>query len=153
MTDFQQTKKALLDGAFFYIGQRIQIAKTAMEEAQKSANEETKSSAGDKYETGKAMAQIERDKHAAQMAEAIWVKSVLENIDPEKTHDSIILGSVVRTATGNYFVSISAGALEVGGEKYFAVSTAAPIAKSLLGKKAGETVVFDGRQIKVLEVL
>jgi sortase (surface protein transpeptidase) len=45
-----------------YVGQRIETAQRAIAIAQASANEETKSSAGDKYETGRAMAQLEIEK-------------------------------------------------------------------------------------------
>jgi hypothetical protein len=39
-----------------------------MESAQQSANSEEKSSAGDKYETSRAMGHLEKDMHARQLA-------------------------------------------------------------------------------------
>ena len=48
---------------------RLATAQQAMDAAQQSANQEEKSSAGDKYETGRAMAQLERDKAATQVEE------------------------------------------------------------------------------------
>ena len=53
-----------------YIQQRILTAKQAIEAAQQAANNETKSSSGDKYETGRAMMQLEIEKDSAQLSES-----------------------------------------------------------------------------------
>ena len=53
-----------------FIEQRISAARTAMQAAQESSSSETKSSAGDKYETGREMANAERDRNAAHMQQA-----------------------------------------------------------------------------------
>src|ERR1700736_1647953 len=53
------------------IGERMAAAKEAMEQAQEAANSEEKSSAGDKYETGRAMGHLQKDMHARQLAESV----------------------------------------------------------------------------------
>ncbi len=63
----ESIKTRLLALCHNYVDQRITNSKQAMDDAQAAANEEGKSSAGDKYETGRAMAQIERDKAAQQL--------------------------------------------------------------------------------------
>ena len=63
MTDHQKLSfKAfkLKNFALDLIGQRMTTAKEAMQQAQESANSEEKSSAGDKYETGRAMGHLQR---------------------------------------------------------------------------------------------
>jgi len=45
------------------IEKRIHTAKSAMESAEESARNETKSSAGDKFETGRAMMHLEKEKN------------------------------------------------------------------------------------------
>ena len=62
-------KEVLLTSCHEVIDQKLLLAKQTMEMAQESANEENKSSVGDKYETGRAMAQQERDKAAVQLTE------------------------------------------------------------------------------------
>ena len=54
-----------------------------MVNAQEAANEEGKSSVGDKYETGRAMMQIERDKAAQQLDEALKLKNIIDQISIE----------------------------------------------------------------------
>src|SRR3984885_3472165 len=52
------------------IGQRITASREAIDQAQQSANSEEKSSAGDKYETGRAMGHFQKDMPARQLAES-----------------------------------------------------------------------------------
>ena len=52
---------------------------------QKSANEETKSSAGDKYETGRAMLMLEKEKFVGQKEQLFNQLQPLKSIDPKKT--------------------------------------------------------------------
>ncbi|WP_258539158.1 hypothetical protein [Chitinophaga oryzae] len=47
--------------------QRIAVTQRAMDEAQAAANQESKSSVGDKYETARAMSHMEKDMHARQL--------------------------------------------------------------------------------------
>jgi transcription elongation GreA/GreB family factor len=149
MIDSAILKQTLFDHCRQYVEQRIETAKTAMEAAQSAANEESKSSAGDKYETGRAMAQIERDRHAQQLAEARKLEQELSRIDVSKTYSTVQPGSLVLTSQGNYFISISAGKQTVDQTDYFAVSAASPIAVRLNHAKAGDEVVFNGKPIRV----
>src|SRR5258707_5924053 len=91
------------------IEERIKEAHQAIQFAQASANEETKSSAGDKYETGRAMAQLEIEKNSAQLAEANKLKQILLQLVTTQTTDSIQAGSLVITNQGRFYISIPAG--------------------------------------------
>jgi len=135
-----------------YVQQRIDAAQQAMQAAQESANNETKSSAGDKYETGRAMAQEERNRNAVQLQEALKLQAELARIDPEISSDTVRPGALARTSLGRFYLSISAGKLVVAGQEYFAISPAAPIAVALNGKRAGEAVLFNGKKIQIVEV-
>lgn len=135
-----------------YIQKRIDTARQAMEAAQEAANSESKSSAGDKYETGRAMAQLERDRHAQLLAEAQKVERELTQINIDKTYETVQPGSLVITNRGLFFISIGAGKLTVDGVDYFAVSAASPIASALVGRKANETITFNKMVYQVMEV-
>ncbi|HEX8351013.1 MAG TPA: 3-oxoacyl-ACP synthase [Hymenobacter sp.] len=135
-----------------YVQQRIDASQHAMQAAQESANNETKSSAGDKYETGRAMAQEERNRNAVQLNETLKLQAELARIDPEKSCDTVRPGALVTTNLGLFYISISAGKLTVDGRDYFAVSAAAPVAAALSGKRAGEEVLFNGKKVRVEQV-
>src|SRR5687767_3921263 len=91
------------------VTKRIDSIRTSMALTQASASEETKSSAGDKYETGRAMAQLEVEKLGNQLEEALKAKSILEQIHPNTPRQTVQSGSLVLTTQGNFFISISAG--------------------------------------------
>lgn len=149
----QQTKEALLALCQTYVQQRIDTAKQAMQAAQESANSESKSSAGDKYETGRAMAQLERDRHAQLLAEAMKLNQELTRLNIDKKYDIIQPGSLVVTNRGAFFISISAGKLTLSGKDYFAVSAASPIATVLAGKKTGDSATFNKLTYQILNVI
>src|SRR4051812_36116924 len=101
-----------------YINQRIENAESAMKAAQESANEETKSSAGDKYETGRAMAQLERDKNAAQLGEAQKLKQIISTINPESVSKYAEPGALVHTSSGEFYLAISLGKIVMDSQDY-----------------------------------
>jgi hypothetical protein len=131
--------------------QKIDETKAAIHLLQDSANEETKSTAGDKYETGRAMAQIEIENMTAQLNEAVKGLRILEGISGE-TRDHIHLGAITRTTMGNYFLAISLGQVCVNDINYFTISPASPIGTKLIGLKAGDKFVFNKKDVEILEV-
>lgn len=135
-----------------YVAQRIAAATQAIQSAQASANEETKSSAGDKYETGRAMAQLEIEKNSAQLAEAQKLAQVLSQINPEKKTETVQSGSVVLTSQGNYFIAIAAGQFTVENKTYYAISPSSPIAQKLMGLKSGDAFLFNKKEFVIEKV-
>lgn len=132
---------------------RLDAARAGMAAAQESSNSETKSSAGDKYETGREMANQERDRHAAQLQEAQRLLADLQKINPELPSDAVRPGSLVTTSLGLFYLSIGAGKLTTAdGQDFVAVSPAAPILVALSGRRAGEEVLFNGKPVRVLAV-
>lgn len=120
--------------------------------AQASANEEGKSSAGDKYETGRAMAQLEIEKGSGQLAEATKLKQTLERV-PVKAGSLVVQsGSLVYTNQANYFIAIAAGQFVVEGVTWYVISPVSPIGASLKGLSAGDTFRFNQKEILIEKV-
>ena len=136
-----------------FVEDRMQIIKKSIQEIEISLTSETKSSAGDKHETGRAMLQLEREKAGHQLAEIEKTKQILSKINAESTSKNIGLGSVVFTTTSNYFISISAGELKVDNETFYAISASTPIGQLLLGKSVGDTVSFRNLSFEITEIL
>ena len=135
-----------------HVNERLQTIEQTIESNQKALTSETKSSAGDKHETGRAMLQLEMEKAGQQLQSIQQMKETLSRIDPLKTSETISLGSLVETNVANYFLSISAGQLIINGKMYFAISTVSPIGKRLLGKTVGEEILWNGKQIKIQQI-
>ena len=147
-----EAKDQLLQACHDFVSDRVTRIEAAMKQAQQAANQETKSSAGDKYETGRAMMQLEKEKLAGQLAEALKMQKALTQIDAEKTYESIQLGSLVITPQAKYYLSISAGKIALEGTVYFAISPGSPVGRQLLGKKSGDSINLAGKTIPITEV-
>jgi hypothetical protein len=150
--DFSEIKINLYNQCLEWLDHKIQIATKAMKDAQDSANSEEKSSAGDKFETGRAMSHNERDMYAKQLAECNKQKQLLLNTDLSGTTDRILPGSLVITDVAQYFILISAGNIKVEEKNYFVVSPETPIAQLILNKKAGDGFMFNGKEIKIKNI-
>lgn len=135
-----------------FVNKRLQNIENSISSNQKALQSETKSSAGDKHETGRAMLQLEMEKAGQQLAGITEMKETLAKIEPAKKSKNIHLGSVVFTNQVAYFLSISAGKLVVENEFFFAISSASPIGKLLLGKQENEDFSFNGKIIRILKV-
>lgn len=145
-------KAKLLTACYTYVSEKTEYLQRAIRDLQDSANEETKSSAGDKYETGRAMAQIEIEKLAAQLHEVTSLRNTLDKITTRQDETNIMLGSAVQTNSGNYFIAISAGNFVIDGNSYFAIGGHTPLALALKGRKAGDAVEFNKKSITILSV-
>ena len=126
-----------------YVLDRISRIKLEIKKAQSSANEETKSSAGDKYETGRAMAQLEIEKNTKQLAEAEKLLGMLNNILAENTSSVIIPGSLIITDKGVFYIAISIGQITIDQNNYFIIAPDSPIGKTFMGKKNGDSIEWN----------
>lgn len=147
-----ETKENLYSQCLNFVENRFQIIQNTINEIQESLTSETKSSAGDKHETGRAMLQLEREKAGNQLAEIQKIKENLSKLNITNTSENIGLGSVVYTNKSNYFIAISAGELKVKNDVFYAISPNTPIGQLLMGKTVGESIVFRDQQFKIVSV-
>ncbi len=143
MKNFQEIKKKLYDSCLLFSDEKYNTVTTSIESNKKALFSETKSSAGDKHETGRAMLQLEMEKAGQQLASIIEMQKVLNKIRIHKTSKIICLGSLIKTTKANYYLAISAGEIIIENIQYYAVSTNSPIGKQLLGKKVGDKIPFN----------
>ena len=142
MNEHLKIKEVLYTSCMDYVNNRLEIIQTTIKDIQVSLTSETKSSAGDKHETGRAMLQIEREKAGNKLSAIQRVKQTLSKIDIYKTAKTAGLGSLVYTSKANYFIGISAGEIVINNEHFYAISSLTPIAKLLLATKKGDSVQF-----------
>ncbi|RZK63246.1 MAG: 3-oxoacyl-ACP synthase [Hymenobacter sp.] len=144
------TKPACYAACLAYVHARLDAARAGMAAAQESSNSETKSSAGDKYETGREMANQERDRQAAQLQEAQQQLADLQKLNPALPCDAVRLGALATTSLGAFYVSVAAGRLRTAeGLEFAAVSGGAPLMQALAGQQAGAEVAFNGRPVRI----
>ena len=146
-------KQNLYQRCHAYLDRCIEANLQAIADAQKASNEDTKSSAGDKYETGRAMMQQEKDRGMAQLNEANKQKVFLNSITPNTINNKVDTGSLVFTDRGNFYLAISAGVLQFEGVEYVAVSPASPIGIKLKGLAEGQNFSLNGKVFQINKII
>lgn len=146
-------KAELYQACLNFIEQRLENIKEAIAQAQAASVDDTKSSAGDKYETTREMMQQEIDRNKKQLFEADLQKLALKAVENVAVSIIVKNGSLVLTSNGNFYISISAGEINIDGQKIFAISQASPIGKLLIGKKLDDQFSFNGKEFLIKEIL
>jgi len=144
---FFEIKQKLLEACFHFVENKHKTISNSIASNKNDLFSETKSSAGDKHETGRAMIQLEMEKAGQQLTIINQMKEVLVKISIENTSKVICLGSLIKTNKATYYLAISAGKISVKGKDYYVVSTNSPIGKQLLGKKVGDTILFNNAEL------
>ena len=134
------------------IEDRINTAKAAIESAQQSANNEEKSSAGDKYETGRAMSHLDKDMHSRQLAENMKELAVLHSINTSLVYSTAEAGAVIHCADISFFIATGLGKRSVHNQTIFFLSVSAPLSQLLKNKKAGDSFIFNGTTVIISEL-
>lgn len=148
----KSVKHKLYQACLEFTDTQISTLKSAIKATQQSANEETKSTAGDKYETGRAMAQLEVEKFQSQLAEALKMKQKLQQISVEENTDIVRPGSIVFTSLGNFYIAINTGQHQIDNMIFHTVSAASPIAQKLLGLKVGEIASHNHQEFTLVKI-
>ena len=149
----KELKELFLAELYSLVGEKLNSASSAIDSTTESKNTATKSTAGDKHETGRAMMERELALSTAQLNKAQFLKNELSKISLEIDFTSVQLGALVVTNQGNYFISIGLGKVNVLGDDCYAISGGAPLGIAMMGKQKGQMINFQGRNIEIIDVV
>ncbi len=114
-----------------------------LNDLKESTANETKSTAGDKYETARAMLQIEQDNTRRQLQESLEQQSIFTAIDISINSNEIIRGSLVKTNKGYLFISVALGKIIVDGITIIALSPQSPLGKQLMSLRVNDITTIN----------
>lgn len=154
MTNNWPDRAALYEACRQPILTQIATVEAALQRLDADKAAETKSSAGDKYETGRAMLQREEAQLAQQRARLLDTLAQLDRAHqrPLRRLATVGVGSLVRTPQGLYWIAAAIGRVPFGEWSVFCISPASPIGALLLGREAGAVVTFNGRPLTIQAV-
>lgn len=132
---------------------RIADLEASIADTQRSSQSDTKSSAGDKHETGRAMAQLEIEKQLVSLGNLLAMREVLARIDPTLPQERVREGALVRTDRGLFYIAVGIGRMVVEGTEVLVMSPQAPLAKALGRTPIGGTAQFNGVAHVVMEMV
>ncbi|WNI38537.1 hypothetical protein [Chryseobacterium sp. SG20098] len=108
----------------------------------RASNNDTKSSMGDKYETGREMLQQEINNLQRQLNEVLNQQAVLQKITSDPS-EKVQNGALVKTDKGLFYVAVSMGEIVFENQKIMTVSAESPLVKIMYNKKAGENFIVN----------
>lgn len=117
-----------------------------LESLEESLLQETKSTAGDKYETGRAMVHIEQGQVQQQYHALNRDLAELESLDTGKGGAKVAQGSLVGTGDAWFYLSVALGKAIVEGNTVYALSPRSPLGQKLMGSTTGDTILMNGKK-------
>lgn len=129
------------------ISEKIQNFENLIAET-RASNNDTKSSMGDKYETGREMLQQEINNLQRQLNETLNQQHIIQKITAEPS-DKVQNGALVKTDKGLFYVSASLGEIILDKQKIMTVSAESPLVKAMFGKKMGESFTINNTHQKI----
>lgn len=142
----------VLQACFDYANKRIANYKNEIEIIKESIESNDKSS-GDDDDSGNGKLFNDLEKNSQYLTDANKMLDSLKAISPKMVSDTIGLGSLVKTTTNNFFISISAGKIDIENLTVFAISLSSPIGLLLKNKTKGDQVEFNGTTFTITEVI
>lgn len=143
-------KEMLLQACYSYVNKRIDSYKNEIETIKDAIENNKSSDEEDDSGAGKLMHDLE--KNMQYLSDAAKMKDVLNQINPKNLSSSVSLGSLVKTSTNSFFISISAGEIKIENKSVYAVSMGSPIGLALAGKSQGEQLEFNGNKLRIDEI-
>lgn len=148
-----EIKQKLYQHCLNNVQERMRSIQAAIQSAQEASNKETKSTAGDKHDTSRAMMQLEVEQKSKQLAETEKLKKALTQFSADRISTHAELGSLVTTNIGNYYISLGLGRVSVDDKNYFFISPMSPIAQLMKDKVVGDTIEMNGKTQEILEII
>lgn len=145
-------KEQLYKKCEVYLEEKITRISNSILDLEVALTNESKSSAGDKFETGREMINIEIQKLSTQLQQFQQLQVTLEVAKRNKKPTPIRLGSLVEATNATYFICIPIGEVILGDKKVYVIGAGSPVAQALLGKAEGDTFSFNSVESKITSV-
>ncbi len=145
-------KTHIKQAAIESIESKLSDLQEQLDELQQGLGSNSKSTAGDKHETGRAMLHLEQERLGKQIEPLIKMRAALKQIDCSEADFTVKQGSLVTTKNGTYFLSVSIGPVSIGDKTVFCLSPVSPLGKMLIGLKQGESFEHLGKVDSITEL-
>lgn len=152
MADYIPSKLAVHEKCKALVQSQLDTIQSSLDQLMEAKNNETKSSAGDKYETGMAMIQNQEELYKRQQLEVRNRMNELKTISRDQSSTTIEKGSLVELTMGWFYISVALGKLSIGNQDVFALSLQSPLGIQFKGKSASDTILLNGKEIVIKSV-
>ena len=147
------TKHNLIDKASVFLNKKLSDLNAMMADLNEASKNETKSTVGDKHETSKAMMHLEQEKLGSQIKEIEFQIKEFNSINFTTVTASVVLGSLVETNKGYFFIATAIGKMQIDDKTIFAISNKSPLGIKLIGLKENEAIEFNTTNYIIKKVI
>lgn len=152
MKDTALIKHQLHQACLADVERRIATVRNILAGIDAAREGETKSSVGDKYETGRAMLQREEAQANHQLLQALETQRELADMAPGRDDGRVKKGSLVVTTRATYYLAVGLGKVSLEDEVYYCVSPQSPVGRAMVNRTVGETITFNGSSQRILGI-
>lgn len=132
---------------------KIDVYQDLINSLTEDAQNDAKSSAGDKHETTLSKLHIEQEKIALKIKEALEQQSILLKLDIDQISDKVILGSLVKTNHLTVLVATALPKINFENQNIFAISPESPLGIQIMGKQVNDEFLVNNVNYQILEIL
>jgi transcription elongation GreA/GreB family factor len=148
----QKFKQKILSQYQILLQDKIDIYQDLINSLTEDAQNDAKSSAGDKHETTLSKLHIEQEKIANKLKEALEQQAVLSKLDITLISNNVILGSLVRTNHLTVLVCTALPKITVDNQPVFAISPQSPLGIQLMHKSVDSEFPVNNVTYKILAI-
>jgi transcription elongation GreA/GreB family factor len=146
-------KKRILTYIGLQLNQKLKDLNVMMFDLNEASNNETKSTVGDKHETSKAMMHLEQEKLGNQIKEIEFQIKEFNAINFTVLSNRVVVGSLVETTPGYFFIATAIGKIQIDNESVFAISNKSPLGSKFLGLTTKDSIEFNNMHYTIKNVL
>ena len=146
-------KQKILSHYQLLLHDKIDIYQDLILSLTEDAQNDAKSSAGDKHETTLSKLHIEQEKIANKLKEALDQQAILSKLDITQVSNNVVLGSLVITNHLTVFVCTALSKIIVDNKTVFAISPQSPLGVQLMHKTVKAEFLVNQVNYKILEIL
>jgi transcription elongation GreA/GreB family factor len=149
----QNFKQKILSKYQILLQDKIDIYQDLILSLTEDAQNDAKSSAGDKHETTLSKLHIEQEKIANKLKEALEQQAILSKLEISQVSNNVVLGSLVITNHLTAFVCTALTKITVDNQTVFAISPESPLGVQLMHKTVKSEFLVNQVSYKILEIL
>lgn len=143
-------REIILKHLMGHVDKDLEEAKARMASLKESLGAESKSSAGDKHETGRAMIHLEQERVQDTVGRLEHMRGVLvQRATQGKAIQRVSPGALVETTGPWVLVGVPMGKVQLPDALVLCVGAEAPLAQKWHGAQPGDQVVLGSQQLTI----
>ncbi len=149
--DCKKFKKQVIAQCQEVVRERLALLAEELDYLLQDISEDTKSSAGDKFETTREMVNAERQQLYGRVEDLNKMLATLTTLPPGAGAE-VDFGNLVQTNKNWLLIAVSLGPVEVAGEQVLVISPQAPLGQEFMGKKENDKISFNKMNYQIASI-